>query len=94
MSLDESKLVFDWDSAGSEESRPLRGRIELNDETLRDGLQSPSVRSPRMEDRGVEATPELVDEIFKRGKRSQTVLADEEIRAICRRRGVSVPDDK
>src|SRR5437588_9871517 len=25
---------------------PLRGRVELNDETLRDGLQSPSVRTP------------------------------------------------
>ena len=49
MHLDESKLVFDWNRVGSEDSGPPRGRIELNDETLRDGLQSPSVRSPTTE---------------------------------------------
>lgn len=51
MNLDESRLVFDWNCAGREESRPPRGHVELNDETLRDGLQSPSVRSPTMEEK-------------------------------------------
>src|SRR4029078_12798404 len=36
----------DWNRAGGDEMRPARGRVELNDETLRDGLQSPSVKSP------------------------------------------------
>ena len=40
----ESDLIHDWNEA------PLLGRhIELDDETLRDGLQSPSVRTPSIE---------------------------------------------
>lgn len=45
MDLVESGLIHDWNQAG-ELPRPARGRIELDDETLRDGLQSPSVRTP------------------------------------------------
>jgi isopropylmalate/homocitrate/citramalate synthase len=41
----ESELIHDWNVAGGA-PRPARARIELNDETLRDGLQSPSVRTP------------------------------------------------
>ncbi len=44
----ESELIHDWNVADGapETGRP---RVELNDETLRDGLQSPSVRTPSIE---------------------------------------------
>ena len=42
----ESKLIYDWNRAGGSEPRAARDRVELVDESLRDGLQSPSVRSP------------------------------------------------
>lgn len=45
----ESDLVHDWNHAAGEELAPGRGRVELDDETLRDGLQSPSVRAPTIE---------------------------------------------
>ncbi len=49
--LAEQDLIYDWNRASGEELTPARGRVELNDETLRDGLQSPSVHSPRIEDK-------------------------------------------
>ncbi len=48
MRLDESELIYDWNRV-DEEPRPARGRVELDDETLRDGLQSPSVASPTID---------------------------------------------
>ncbi|MFL6197019.1 MAG: LeuA family protein [Thermoanaerobaculia bacterium] len=47
----ESELIYDWNRAQGPDLRPARGRVELDDETLRDGLQSPSVRSPSIEDK-------------------------------------------
>ena len=47
----ESSLVYDWNEAGDGELVPARPRVELDDETLRDGLQSPSVRSPSIGDK-------------------------------------------
>jgi isopropylmalate/homocitrate/citramalate synthase len=41
-------LIYDWNTAGQRPRRP-RGLLEINDETLRDGLQSPSVRQPSPE---------------------------------------------
>ena len=38
-------LIYDWNGSGDAPRRPDR-RIEFDDETLRDGLQSPSVISP------------------------------------------------
>jgi 2-isopropylmalate synthase len=49
MSLRESDLIHDWNTAGADAPQPLR--VELDDETLRDGLQSPSVRTPPIEAR-------------------------------------------
>ncbi len=49
VSVDHTRLIYDWNTAASPEPPPARGRIELNDETLRDGLQSPSVRDPSLE---------------------------------------------
>ncbi len=46
----ESDLIFDWNIAGPVPTWPPRD-IELDDETLRDGLQSPSVRTPSIEDK-------------------------------------------
>ena len=45
--MEKSELIYDWNAVGLE-STPTR-RIELNDETLRDGLQSPSVIDPPIE---------------------------------------------
>jgi 2-isopropylmalate synthase len=44
----EAELIHDWNLA-EETPHPARGRVELNDETLRDGLQSPSVKTPSIE---------------------------------------------
>ena len=43
--MDEA-LIYDWNRHDPQQ-RP--SRIMLNDETLRDGLQSPSVRAPSIE---------------------------------------------
>src|SRR5439155_23546666 len=45
---DRQKLVYDWNLIG--EAEPLTDkRVLLNDETLRDGLQSPTVCDPSIE---------------------------------------------
>jgi 2-isopropylmalate synthase len=46
---EESALVHDWNVAGGA-FVPAR-RVELDDETLRDGLQNPSVTDPGLEDK-------------------------------------------
>src|SRR5580692_10132641 len=40
-----SELIYDWNQIHPAALRPL-GYVLINDETLRDGLQSPSVRDP------------------------------------------------
>jgi len=50
LTLKHSELIFDWNQVGAESFTPV-GRVLLNDETLRDGLQSPSVRDPSMEEK-------------------------------------------
>ena len=45
-----SELIYDWNQDYPEGMR-LAGPILLNDETLRDGLQSPSVRDPAIEEK-------------------------------------------
>lgn len=47
----ESELIYDWNRASGTELQPPAGRVELDDETLRDGLQSPSVRNPTIEEK-------------------------------------------
>jgi len=44
----ESELVYDWNSA-ARAAKPRFSPVELDDESLRDGLQSPSVRTPTIE---------------------------------------------
>jgi isopropylmalate/homocitrate/citramalate synthase len=45
-----SELIYDWNQKYAASLRPP-GRVLLNDETLRDGLQSPSVRDPSIEEK-------------------------------------------
>lgn len=48
--MDEQGLIYDWNDAGERWERPPF-RVQFDDETLRDGLQSPSVRTPPIEDK-------------------------------------------
>jgi 2-isopropylmalate synthase len=45
-----SELIYDWNQMDAGRLRPT-GQVLLNDETLRDGLQSPSVRDPSIEEK-------------------------------------------
>jgi len=45
-----SELIYDWNRIHPASLRPT-GQVLLNDETLRDGLQSPSVRDPSIEEK-------------------------------------------
>ena len=48
--MDERQLIYDWNSSGANGSFDwTRARVDLNDETLRDGLQSPSVKDPSLD---------------------------------------------
>src|SRR2546429_7076394 len=48
--MEQRDLIYDWNRAeGSSPFDWSRARVDLNDETLRDGLQSPSVRDPPIE---------------------------------------------
>ena len=48
--MDERALIHDWNVAGERLERPPF-KVQFDDETLRDGLQSPSVRSPAIDDK-------------------------------------------
>ena len=48
MQPSEAELIYDWNVAGN--GYPHRAtQVEFDDESLRDGLQSPSVRDPAIE---------------------------------------------
>src|ERR1041385_3987784 len=49
--MEERQLIYDWNSAGGADGHFdwTRAHVDLNDETLRDGLQSPSVTDPSLE---------------------------------------------
>src|SRR2546425_11009596 len=49
--MEERQLIYDWNDAGGTDGHFdwTRARVDLNDETLRDGLQSPSVTDPSLE---------------------------------------------
>ncbi len=48
--MSSSDLIYDWNRIHPASLRPM-GRVLLNDETLRDGLQSPSVRDPSIREK-------------------------------------------
>src|SRR2546427_7397609 len=50
--MEERQLIYDWNSESAANGGGFdwsRVRVDLNDETLRDGLQSPSVRDPALD---------------------------------------------
>jgi len=48
LGMEERELIYDWNRAGAAFDW-TRARVDLNDETLRDGLQSPSVHDPSLD---------------------------------------------
>jgi 2-isopropylmalate synthase len=48
--MGEDGLIFDWNTAGNYVF-PATGKVTLDDETLRDGLQNPSVHDPSIEEK-------------------------------------------
>lgn len=48
--MDYDKLIFDWNAVARPDIPPGR-RVMLDDETLRDGLQNPSVHDPTIEEK-------------------------------------------
>ena len=44
-------LIYNWNVAAEKPQRPSQAKIEFDDETLRDGLQSPSVTDPSLEEK-------------------------------------------
>ena len=50
MALKHSHLIYDWNSVSGGQFQPDHA-VLLNDESLRDGLQSPSVKDPAIEDK-------------------------------------------
>src|SRR5258708_15086527 len=44
-------LVYDWNVDGERPGRPSSRKVEFDDETLRDGLQSPSVTGPSIDEK-------------------------------------------
>ncbi len=49
--MNEQDLIYDWNAATRLPDLPTLRPVELDDETLRDGLQSPSVKDPAIEDK-------------------------------------------
>ena len=48
MSDDPNNIIYDWNVQGHRVSPPMR-KVELFDETLRDGIQCPSITDPPIE---------------------------------------------
>jgi 2-isopropylmalate synthase len=48
--MNERDVIYDWNVEGHAISPPMR-RVEIHDETLRDGIQCPSVKDPSIDDK-------------------------------------------
>ncbi|HKO49337.1 MAG TPA: 2-isopropylmalate synthase [Polyangiaceae bacterium] len=83
-SAPDSTLIYDWNAAGRAQPEPLT--VTLLDETLRDGLQSPSVRSPSLTEKlaGLELMNELGIEYVNVGLPSASPRALSEAIELCR----------
>src|SRR5207244_10087636 len=46
--MNETDLIYDWNAGGEKPQRDSKRKVEFDDETLRDGLQSPSVTDPTL----------------------------------------------
>jgi len=51
MTENPEQLIYDWNVAGEKPQRPSAKKIDFDDETLRDGLQSPSVVDPSIDEK-------------------------------------------
>lgn len=82
-SAPDGALIFDWNAEG--ETRPVP-RVTLLDETLRDGLQSPSVKNPTLEAKltGIQLMNELGIEYVNVGLPSASGRAFAEALELCR----------
>lgn len=49
--MNEKDLIYDWNGHGDQALKKPPRKLEFDDETLRDGLQSPSVRIPSVDER-------------------------------------------
>lgn len=49
--MNEQDLIYDWNVVSRGPELPGLRRVELDDETLRDGLQSPSVQDPAIDEK-------------------------------------------
>jgi len=49
-SMERNELIYDWNAAAGP-AFPPGTKVQLDDETLRDGLQNPSVRQPSVEEK-------------------------------------------
>ena len=83
-SVPDSTLIYDWNSAGSAKPAPIR--VTLLDETLRDGLQSPSVKHPSLAEKlaGLALMNALGIEYVNLGMPSASPRALAEAVALCR----------
>jgi 2-isopropylmalate synthase len=80
----DSTLIYDWNGAG--EAKPAAFAVSLLDETLRDGLQSPSVKNPSLAEKlaGLELMNELGIEYVNVGLPSASPRALSEAVELCR----------
>ena len=80
----DNALIFDWNAAASAKGAPPP--VTLLDETLRDGLQSPSVKHPSLAEKlaGVELMNELGIEYVNVGMPSASPRAFSEALELCR----------
>jgi isopropylmalate/homocitrate/citramalate synthase len=84
--MDPEDLIYDWNLAGGA-IRPVWDPVLLADETLRDGLQSPSVVSPTIEQKiellHLMAALEIdIADIGMPGTGSHHILSEKEILAV------------
>ncbi|MFN0243325.1 MAG: LeuA family protein [Planctomycetota bacterium] len=47
--IDRETLIYDWNQPEPLQKKTARGRVQFDDETLRDGLQSPSAKDPSLD---------------------------------------------
>ncbi|MCP4091982.1 MAG: 2-isopropylmalate synthase [Planctomycetes bacterium] len=47
--MERENLIYDWAGVGPHHEPPPAGKVMLDDETLRDGLQCPSVKDPTLD---------------------------------------------
>ncbi len=82
-SAPDGALIFDWNADAGAKPAP---RVSLLDETLRDGLQSPSVKNPTLADKltGIELMNELGIEYVNVGLPSASPRAFAEALELCR----------